>query len=206
MGNDGISSPLYPAANTGVIPVAALGSDGRVTAYSNGGAHLRDNGLAAPGGSVDVDPHLGIISTFPRTLVPYPGAVPGYAVWYGTSMATPFVSAVAGLMLSADPALTAAQVKQILRGSARTGCGSTTLACGAGIVDAGAAVATAAAMAPTSTPTSTPTATPTPTPTATPCAVRPGLPCPATLARPPPTLAPGWHRVLMPVGASGLGW
>ena len=43
---------------------------------------------------------------------------PGYAPVGGTSMASPFAAAVAGLLLSADPSLTNAQVEQALEQSA----------------------------------------------------------------------------------------
>ena len=60
-------------------------------------------------------------------------------------MATPHVAGVVSLMLSQNPALTPAQVKTRLQATARafpTGTGSdcTVALCGAGIVDAGAAL------------------------------------------------------------------
>jgi serine protease len=78
-------------------------------------------------------------------------------------MATPVVSGVVALMLSANKNLTPDQVAALLKSSARAfpaACGS----CGAGLVDANAAVA--AALGQTSTPTPAPAPTPTPTATA----------------------------------------
>lgn len=87
----------------------------------------------------------------------------------GTSFATPLVSGTAALMLAANPALTPARVKSTLQGAARAfpiqpagstvpvcqppsavaqdECYCTTSTCGAGLLDAGAAVAAAAAGA-----------------------------------------------------------
>ena len=81
-----------------------------------------------------------------------------YVQYAGTSMATPHVSGVVSLMLSANPALTPAQVTSKIQTTARvfpatdrcaiatpqaSKCNCTTALCGAGILDAGAAVASA---------------------------------------------------------------
>jgi serine protease len=59
----------------------------------------------------------------------------------GTSMAAPHVAGVAALMMTANPNLTPAQVEQTLKQTARPLPGSCdTGGCGAGLVDAGAAV------------------------------------------------------------------
>jgi hypothetical protein len=68
-------------------------------------------------------------------------------------MATPHVSGIASLMLSVNPSLTPAQVLAMIQTTARafpTGTvrNCTTALCGAGIIDAGAAVAAAAAAPP----------------------------------------------------------
>lgn len=146
------ASTFEPASCAGVVAVSATGRSGNKAGYSNFGSKVA---VAAPGGSGS----NGVLSTLNAGLTS-PGA-DNYAYYQGTSMAAPHVSGTASLMLSANPALTPAQVVQILQSSARrfpTGTGSdcTTALCGAGIVDAGAAVAAAwAAAAPTPTPTPT---------------------------------------------------
>ncbi|GAC1443132.1 MAG: hypothetical protein NVSMB55_15880 [Mycobacteriales bacterium] len=98
------SDPVeWPAADPGVIAVAAVDSAGLRPSWSSSGAHLA---LSAPG--------VGILSTVPVT-----AANPsGYATWSGTSMAAPFVSAAAALLRHAVPTLTAAGVRQQLMATA----------------------------------------------------------------------------------------
>jgi serine protease len=129
-----------PASCTGVVAVAATGRTGAKASYSNFGAKVA---IAAPGGSGSD----GVLSTM-NAGATTPGA-DSYAYYQGTSMATPHVAGTVALMLSANPALTVTQVMQMLQSSARrfptgTGADCTTATCGAGIVDAGAAVAAAA--------------------------------------------------------------
>ena len=133
-GNSGDEVANYMPANcTGVIAVAATGRNGGRASFSNFGTRIT---IAAPGAG-------GILSTLNAgATVP---AAPSYAYYQGTSMATPHVAGVVSLMLSANPALTPTQVRTMLQASARafpTGTGSdcTTSLCGAGIVDAAAAL------------------------------------------------------------------
>jgi subtilisin family serine protease len=183
-GNDGATPEPYPARYAGVLAVGAVGPSGFRAGYSNYGAAMR-NGIAAPGGagsSTPDDPTQDVLSTYPR----WKTGDFGYRALAGTSMAAPFVSGVAGLVLSANPSLTGEQVIAILRGSARPnpeGLAAPNDYYGAGIVDAGAAVATAVSQsAPTATPTPSPTptagpsASPTTTPTAGPAVARQLLP------------------------------
>jgi len=133
-GNDNVDAGAASPANcSGVITVAATGKSGGKASYSNYGSKVT---LAAPGG----DAGAGILSTYNSG-----GTVPGsdaYAWMMGTSMATPVVSGVAALMLSANKSLTPDQLAAMLKSSARAFPASCA-GCGAGLVDANAAVALA---------------------------------------------------------------
>lgn len=128
------ASQFTPASCAGVIAVAATARNGGKASYSNFGSVVS---IAAPGG----DGSDGILSTW-NTGTTSPGA-DTYAFGMGTSMATPHVSGVVALMLSVNPALTPDDVLSRLKSSARAfpaACSQ----CGAGIVDANAAVMAAA--------------------------------------------------------------
>ncbi len=106
----------YPAAYDGVIGVGAITQDGSRVSRSQIGKYVD---LVAPGGAV-------LAATRVR----------GHAYWDGTSFATPFVSATAALVRSANPKLGPAEVAQRLLATAsptRGGIGSTTH--GRGVVD-----------------------------------------------------------------------
>ena len=125
-----------PANCLGVITVAATTRSGAKASYSNFGSKVA---IAAPGGGSGD----GILSTL-NTGATVPAA-DSYAYYQGTSMATPHVTAVVSLMLSADPSLTPAQVLAKLQSSARafptgTGADCSPALCGAGIVNAAAAL------------------------------------------------------------------
>ncbi len=131
-----------PANCAGVIAVAAVGRSGGKAYYSNFGAGVD---VAAPGGSMSVagDPN-GVLSTLNSgTTVP---GVDSYAYYQGTSMATPHVSAVVALMLAKNPGLTPDQVEGALKSTARP-FPATCSQCGAGLVDASAAVTIASTLA-----------------------------------------------------------
>jgi serine protease len=128
------ASGFSPASCNGVITVAAVNRGGGRAYYSNFGARVT---VAAPGGDMRSSAANGILSTLNagRTA---PG-VDSYAWYQGTSMAAPHVAGVAALMLSRNPALTPDDVAARLRSSARPFPAACT-GCGAGIVDASAAI------------------------------------------------------------------
>jgi len=135
-GNDGLSTAFDQPANCrGVISVGATDATGRRASFSNFGS---DVALSAPGVSILSTANGGTTT---------PGA-DTYGTASGTSLATPQVSGIVGLMLSMNGNLTPAQIQQKLQGGARaamlpasTSC--TALPAGAGIADAGAAVTAA---------------------------------------------------------------
>lgn len=143
-----------PANCSGVIAVAAYGPTGARASYSNYGT-LVD--LAAPGGEMSGGQTRGILSTL-NTGTAGPGG-DSYAYYQGTSMATPHVAAAAALVLAANPALTPDQVESTLKSTARPFV-ATCSSCGAGMVDANAAVrAAGGGTIPTPTPTTPPVGT-----------------------------------------------
>jgi len=97
-GNDNTNRPGYPAAYPEVFAVGATTSDKQRAAFSNYGDYVD---VVAPGDS--------IAST-------YIGGQ--YAALSGTSMASPHVAALAGLIRSVNPSLTNVEVMEIMRQTA----------------------------------------------------------------------------------------
>jgi serine protease len=131
-GNSNANAANFSPANcSGVITVAAVGRNGGKASYSNFGATVE---IAAPGGSGGANSVLSTLNAGTTT----PGA-DSYALYNGTSMATPHVSGVVALMLAAKPTLTPDQVLSIVQSTARA-FPATCSQCGSGIVNASAAV------------------------------------------------------------------
>jgi serine protease len=133
------ASTAAPANCTGVVVVAAVGRTGARAYYSNFGSIVD---LAAPGGDMSSSSSGGIYSTL-NAGTSTPGA-DSYAFYQGTSMAAPHVAAVAALMRSVNTALTPDEIEARLKSSARA-FPATCSQCGAGLLDANAAVIAATA-------------------------------------------------------------
>jgi serine protease len=128
-----------PSNCSGVITVGATNLNGDRTGYSNFGTRVD---ISAPGGDGSDDTTL-IVSTFAEGLTA-PGA-PTYAIAAGTSFSAPLVSGAVSLMLARNGTLTSGRVLSILQGTSRefptaTSCRAGTV-CGAGLLDAGLAIA-----------------------------------------------------------------
>ncbi|HSI60265.1 MAG TPA: S8 family peptidase, partial [Ideonella sp.] len=163
-GNDGLAVGV-PANCSGVIGVAGVRHAGTKVGYSSLGPQVT---ISAPAGNCVnetgecVYALLTTVDTGTRSPVAA-GYTDGFNASVGTSFSSPLVAGTVALMLSANPDLTPAQVSTALRGSARafptTGadagvaacqaptsvaqdseCYCTTSTCGAGLLDAGAAV------------------------------------------------------------------
>ena len=131
-----------PASCAGVIAVAATNRSGGRAYYSNYGSAVS---VAAPGGDMRTSAANGILSTL-NNGASGPGA-DSYAHYQGTSMAAPHVAGVVALMLAKNPALTPDEVAARLKSSARA-FPATCSQCGAGIVNASAAVDAAGGTTP----------------------------------------------------------
>jgi serine protease len=125
-----------PANCNNVVSVAAVGRNGGRAVYSNFG-NLVD--VAAPGGDQSTGTSDGVLSTLNSGSGAPAGSV--YRYYQGTSMAAPHVAGAAALLYSLTSNIAPAAVESILKSTARN-FPSSCSGCGAGIVDAAAAVAT----------------------------------------------------------------
>jgi hypothetical protein len=92
-GNYGNGTPVYPAATPGVISVGATDQNDALMSYSDFGSWVD---VAAPSAQATTT------------------AAGGYLMVGGTSVAAPAVAGIIGLMLSADPSATPAQIRSAL--------------------------------------------------------------------------------------------
>lgn len=159
------ASNYSPASCGGVITVGATQRQGFKAHYGNYGSAVE---ISAPGGGRNYPSNTseGVWSTLNSGAdVVVPGAGYNYVRYQGTSMAAPHISGVVSLMLSVNPGMTPSQVSSMLQSTARAfptagastcntattrppssqwfSCRCTTSLCGAGIVDAQAAVSAA---------------------------------------------------------------
>jgi hypothetical protein len=119
-GNDGLDVPQYPAAYDGVMAVAAVGEDGLLATYSNGGTFIS---VAAPGGDFRFDDNGGGGVYGPGWNFNTGAAV--HLFGYGTSASAPYVSGIAALLLAQTPSLTAAQLRSHIEQFATRPAGAT---------------------------------------------------------------------------------
>jgi len=97
-GNDNVSTTFFPAGFNFVISVASTSTSDAKSSFSNFGSWID---ISAPGSSIR--------STVPTT---------GYSSKSGTSMASPLVAGLCGLMLSSNPLLSPQDVLECLQLSA----------------------------------------------------------------------------------------
>jgi len=194
-GNSGTSSPSYPAYYSNCIATAGTDVDDQKASWSNYGDWVD---VAAPG--------LNIFSTLPNHRVKMT-STRNYGSASGTSMATPFVAGLAGLIYAYNPSLNNSQVREAIEQGADKIAGTgaywifgrinahQALAFETGTVS----VTPTLAVLPTDTPipqptqTLTPTLTPTlvptstPKPTSTPTLVPTSIPLPTFTPETTPT-------------------
>jgi serine protease len=130
-GNDNTNQVFYPAGYNHVISVAATNGNDAKASFSN-----YDNGsnwvdLAAPGTS--------IYSALPT------GSASLYGNKQGTSMASPLVAGLAGLMLSMNPGLTPDDIEDCLKSTCDPATGSFAAQLGSGRINAANAMGCVAA-------------------------------------------------------------
>lgn len=101
-GNDGVSTVFYPAGYSNVISVASTTTNDAKSGFSNYGSWID---ISAPGSS--------ILSTY------FSGNYsPGYANLQGTSMASPMVAGLCGLVKSVNPQMTRTQIENCVLSTA----------------------------------------------------------------------------------------
>ncbi len=142
------SAIIFPARYPSVVCVGAVGTNFFTTSYSNFGDEME---LVAPGGHLVVDrwgdgwPDGILSSVMDETVFP---AVFSQSFLQGTSEAAPHVAGVAALLLAIDPTLSANDLRQIMRDTARDlGVPGDDVAHGSGLVQAQRAINRALVLA-----------------------------------------------------------
>lgn len=132
-GNSSGTTPLYPAAYPEVISVGATLYNKQLAGYSNWSFDLCAPGGTDTGEDLSGDGYPDMI--LQNTFDPNTHAACSFGYWFfaGTSMASPHVAAIAALLKSENPALTPAEIRQVLHDTADN---TVTSACGFGLVDA----------------------------------------------------------------------
>jgi len=122
-GNANSSALFFPADANHAIGVAATDATNSKASFSNFGPSVD---IAAPG--------LSVLSTYPT----YLGSHTGYTTMSGTSMATPHVAALAGLVAATTPGIATQGISQRIQQSAAstTSGGGWTSTLGYGVIDA----------------------------------------------------------------------
>ncbi len=118
MGNERVSTPMYPAAFDGIIAVGATGPDDDwvhsfpwdTTKGSNSGPHIS---VSAPGNFI-----YGL---------DYASTTNYQGYWSGTSQAAPHVAGVCALLLAQDPTRTPADLKRLIEAGADDQVGNANL-------------------------------------------------------------------------------
>lgn len=132
-GNENVNlnvTPEYPACYTSVIGVGATDSNDDMASFSNYGTDCVD--VAAPGESILSTVYVDNTGLFPNE----------YDFLSGTSMSTPIVSGIAGLILAVQPGFSTSQITDFITSSADD---IGIPAFGSGRVNAASAVAAAVA-------------------------------------------------------------
>lgn len=185
-GNSGNKSPTYPAYYPNCLAVAATDENDQKASWSSFGSWVD---VAAPG--------VNVFSTFPN----HDNKIGklNYDYGSGTSMATPHVAGLAGLLLGADPTLTASEVRSLIENNTDR-IGGTGTYWTKGRINAYRSTAAVPGIAlpsqlPTPTPSPVLTPNPTPTPVSTPTPTPTLAPTPTPMPSPTPTPASSWCTV-----------